>query len=82
MKTLKTMSEMGKTIILVTHNTLNLHLCDKIAFFGEGGKLCFFGSPNDALEFFNVTDFVDIYNIINEGVDAWKTKFDNSVYLM
>lgn len=41
MKTLKTMSEMGKTIILVTHNTLNLHLCDKIAFFGEGGKLCF-----------------------------------------
>ena len=80
MKTLKTMSEMGKTIILVTHNTLNLHLCDKIAFFGEGGKLCFFGSPNDALEFFNVTDFVDIYNIINEDVDAWKTKFDNSVY--
>ncbi len=39
-----------------------------------------FGSPNDALEFFNVTDFVDIYNIINEDVDAWKTKFDNSVY--
>ena len=80
MKTLKAMSEMGKTIILVTHNTLNLHLCDKIAFFGEGGKLYFFGSPQDALKFFNVTDFVDIYNIINEDVNAWKNRFDNSEY--
>ena len=39
--------EFGRTIILVTHNTLNLHLCDKVVFFGYGGKLCFDGTPED-----------------------------------
>ena len=34
MKTLRKMANGGKTIILVTHNTLNLHLCDKVVFFG------------------------------------------------
>lgn len=32
MKTLRKMANSGKTIILVTHNTLNLHLCDKVVF--------------------------------------------------
>ena len=77
MKTLQKMSRMGKTIILVTHNTLNLHLCDKVAFFGEGGKLCFYGSPKDALEFFGVDDFVDIYNLISEDGEGWYEKFQN-----
>lgn len=80
MQTLREMSEMGKTIILVTHNTLNLHLCDKVAFFGSGGRLCFFGPPQDALKFFGVNDFVDIYNIINEDVKMWQNKYENSEY--
>jgi len=77
MKTLQEMSQMGKTIILVTHNTLNLHLCDKVAFFGNGGRLCFYGSPKEALEFFEVDDFVDIYNLINENVEEWYEKFQD-----
>ena len=80
MKTLRKMAQNGKTIILVTHNTLNLHLCDKVVFFGYGGKLCFDGTPSDALEFFNVTDFVDIYNEIYENPDKWKLNFKSSKY--
>ena len=33
--------EQNKTIIMVTHTTANLHLCDKIIFMGPGGRLCF-----------------------------------------
>lgn len=75
MLTLRKMAEMGKTVILVTHNTLNLHLCDKVAFFGKGGKLCFFGRPKEALDFFGVDNFVDIYTLLNEDVDLWYNKF-------
>ena len=78
MKTLRKMSQMGKTIILVTHNTLNLHLCDKVAFFGDSGHLCFYGTPQEALNFFEVNDFVDIYTLINENLDYWYNKFQNS----
>ena len=77
MRTLQQMSHMGKTIILVTHNTLNLHLCDKVAFFGNDGHLCFYGSPQEALDFFEVDDFVDIYNLINEDVEGWHRKYEN-----
>ena len=75
MKTLRKMSDMGKTIILVTHNTLNLHLCDKVAFFGTNGRLCFYGTPMDALTFFGVNDFVDIYTLLNENTDIWHEKY-------
>lgn len=75
MLTLRKMAEMGKTVVLVTHNTLNLHLCDKVAFFGEGGKLCYYGSPKGALEFFGVDDFVDIYTLLNQDVQPWYQKY-------
>lgn len=80
MHILKKMAASGKTIILVTHNTLNLHLCDKICFFGEGGKLCFAGSPKDTLEFFGVNDFVDIYNLLSDDVNYWYNKYNASGY--
>lgn len=82
MKTLRKMANSGKTIILVTHNTLNLHLCDKVVFFGYGGKLCFDGKPNDALKFFGVNDFVDIYNYVTYEADKWSQEFKNSNYIV
>lgn len=78
MKTLRKMANSGKTIILVTHNTLNLHLCDKVVFFGRDGKLCFDGKPEEALKFFGVDDFTDVYNMIDENLDEWHEKFNTS----
>ena len=80
MLTLRKMADSGKTIILVTHNTLNLHLCDKVVFFGVGGKLCFDGKPLDALSFFGVNDFVDIYTLLNNDTDKWYNLFSQSNY--
>ena len=79
MKTLQKMSKMGKTIILVTHNTLNLHLCDKVAFFGAGGHLCFYGKPQEALDFFGVDDFVDIYTLLSKNPKEWQEKFESTI---
>lgn len=75
MKTLARMAHDGRTIILVTHTTLNLHLCDQVVFLGAGGKLCFAGRPQDALSFFGVTDFVDVYGKMEEDVDGWAARF-------
>lgn len=75
MHTLKSMTSDGKTVILVTHNTLNLHLCDKIIFLGRGGSLCFFGSPNEALNFFGVESLVDVYSMLDADTETWQRKF-------
>lgn len=75
MKSLRKMADGGKTVILVTHSTLQLKLCDKIVFMGKGGNLCFCGSYDDAMAFFGVSDVVDIYNIITDHAEEWCTKY-------
>ena len=76
MQSLRQMADSGKTIILVTHSTLQLALCDKVAFMGKGGNLCFFGSLEKALRFFGVSDVVDIYSLITDHALEWRKKYD------
>ena len=78
MQSLRAMTDGGKTVILVTHSTLQLRLCDKIVFMGKGGNLCFFGSYDDALEFFGVSDIVDVYNMITDNAMEWREKYDRT----
>lgn len=63
MKTLNRLAKhKGKTIVMVTHTTQNLHLCDKILFMGKGGRVCFYGSPTECMDFFGVDNLTEIYN--------------------
>lgn len=78
MLSLRDMADSGKTIVLVTHSTLQLKLCDKIVFMGKGGNLCFFGSYDEAMTFFGVSDIVDVYNMITEQSEQWSAKFEKS----
>ncbi len=86
---LRELADQGRTIILVTHATANLEICDRVAFMGRGGKLCYFGSPQTALEFFEMPAndlkyFADIYITLDRGrtkqevqatVEQWAAKF-------
>lgn len=65
----------NKTIIMVTHTTQNLHLCDKVIFMGPGGRLCFCGNVNAAKAFYQTEDLVDIYNRIAEAPWLWEKRF-------
>jgi len=75
MKTLRAMAASGKTVVFVTHSTLNLHLCDKIIFMGAGGNLCFCGSYEEASSFFEVDDVVDVYNLITNDPQVYKARY-------
>ena len=75
MKTLKAMAASGKTVIFVTHSTLNLHLCDKIIFMGAGGTLCFCGTYEESLCFFGVDDMVDVYNLIVDKPQIYRDRY-------
>lgn len=78
MQTLSKLSKsQGKTIIMVTHTTQNLHLCDKVIFMGPGGYLCFCGTTEQAKMFFDTDDLVNIYNMIAENPKMWAEQFAN-----
>jgi ABC-type multidrug transport system ATPase subunit len=67
----------SKTIVMVTHTTANLHLCDKIIFMGPGGRLCFCGNVEEAKAFYQTDDLVNIYNLIAERPEYWQRRYDN-----
>ncbi|GIW08609.1 MAG: ABC transporter ATP-binding protein [Dehalococcoidia bacterium] len=64
MQLLRQLADQGRTILLITHATQNIKLCDKVVFMARGGYLAFFGTPAEALEFFGVQEFADIYDIM------------------
>src|SRR5207244_941081 len=61
---LRKLADKGHTIVLVTHATNNINACDYVCFLCQGGRLAFFGPPNDAKTFFNKTDFAEIYSAL------------------
>ncbi len=80
MITLRQLAGQGKSVVLITHSTLALPMCDKIIIVGRDGKMTYFGEPEGALTFFGVKQFGDIFDKITEAKDAdqWKTAFNNS----
>ena len=77
MNTLRQMANNGKTIILVTHSTLQLKMCDKIVFMGKHGKLCYCGPHDSALQFFHVENIVDCYDKMNNESTQWQQQYNN-----
>ncbi len=59
---LRRLADKGHTIVLVTHATNNINTCDYVCFLCAGGRLAFFGPPEEAKTYFSKTDFAEIYS--------------------
>ena len=64
MMLLRHLADRGRTIILVTHATNNINTCDTVCFLAHGGRLAYFGPPNEAKAFFEKVDFAEIYSTL------------------
>jgi ABC transport system ATP-binding/permease protein len=82
MQLMRKVADTGKTVILVTHATQNVTLCDKVVFMAPGGYLAFFGPPREALEFFGVETFADIYVTLGQpgAPEEWARRYAESPY--
>lgn len=69
MHTLRQLADDGRTIVLVTHATANIHLCTHVAFMADG-RLAYFGPPKAAAAFFGGSDFAEIYNRLSQPLDT------------
>lgn len=67
MTLLRRLADRGRTIVLVTHATNNINSCDYVCFLALGGRLAYFGPPDEARTFFQKTDFSEIYSVLEPG---------------
>ncbi|MCA9719158.1 MAG: FHA domain-containing protein [Dehalococcoidia bacterium] len=80
MRLLRGLADDGHTIVLITHATKNVMLCDQVAFLARGGYLAYYGPPDKALEYFGVSDFDGIYERL-EGEstpEQWAAEYARS----
>lgn len=77
MRLLRKLADDGNTILLITHATKNVMMCDKVLFLARGGHLAYFGPPDRALTYFGVDDFDGIYELLesHESPAAWSARF-------
>jgi ABC-type multidrug transport system ATPase subunit len=61
---LRKLADKGHTIVLVTHATNNINACDYVCFLCQGGRLAYYGPPNEAKTYFGKTDFAEIYSAL------------------
>jgi len=73
MQDLNRLADTGTTVVLVTHATANIEECDHVAFLDKG-LLAYYGPPREALKFFDVRDFADIYRRLTSVIDPSKGK--------
>jgi ABC transport system ATP-binding/permease protein len=66
MRLFRQLADRGHTVLVVTHATANVHLCDQLVFLARGGRLCYSGSPWGCLHHYGVcNDFAEVYERLN-----------------
>ncbi len=90
MRLLRKLADQGRTILLITHATKNVMMCDKVIILVRGGRVAFFGPPEEALVYFDQyrtdyerrikdMEFDDIYTILEDeqrgSPEDWDTRY-------
>jgi hypothetical protein len=79
MHTLRGLADDARTVVVVTHNVANLHVCDQLLLLAPGGHVAYFGPPGDALRYFGKTDFADVFLLLETAPgQEWGRRFAQS----
>jgi ABC-type multidrug transport system ATPase subunit len=69
----------GRTVIVVTHSVANLNLCDRLLVLVPGGKVAFFGPPQDGLRHFGKPGWAEVFQAFDaEPGRDWAGEFRRS----
>lgn len=70
METLRELAQLDRAVVVATHATASLELCDDIAVMGRGGRLRFYGAPQAMLEQFGIAAYERVYEVLEAGGEA------------
>lgn len=80
MRTLRGLADDGRTVVVVTHSTANLEVCDRVLLLAPGGSVAYFGPPEGLLAHFGLPDHSDVFLALSssprdEAGRTWKERF-------
>ena len=75
MQTLRGLADGGRTVVVITHNVANLNLCDSILLLAPGGRVAYYGPPNELLAHFRANDYPDVFAYVTDHPQDAATQF-------
>ena len=79
MRGLRGLADRGRTVVVVTHSTLQLHLCDRVLVLARGGRVAYFGPPADLLAHFGAADYADAFTALSDEATVWARRYATGV---
>ncbi|MFC8359873.1 FHA domain-containing protein [Streptomyces griseorubiginosus] len=81
MHMLRGLADDGRTVIVVTHSVLSLDVCDRLLVLAPGGRIAYYGPPEDALPYFGFTQWPEAFEAFERDQDRdWAGDFRLSAF--
>jgi len=71
MHQLRTLSNEGRVVVVVTHSVLALDVCDNVVVLAPGGRLAYFGPPSGVLQHFGCRDYPEVFDVLDDA-NLWQ----------
>ncbi|MFI9151704.1 FHA domain-containing protein [Streptomyces sp. NPDC053367] len=69
MHMLRGLADDGRTVIVVTHSVLSLDVCDRLLVLAPGGRIAYYGPPEEALAFFGHAEWPEAFESFERDQD-------------
>ncbi|MCM2421369.1 FHA domain-containing protein [Streptomyces sp. RKAG293] len=69
MHMLRGLADDGRTVIVVTHSVLSLDVCDRLLVLAPGGKIAYYGPPDDALAYFGFEQWPEAFEAFENDTE-------------
>lgn len=81
MHMLRGLADDGRTVIVVTHSVLSLEVCDRLLVLAPGGRIAYYGPPEDALAFFGFEEWPEAFEAFENDRDRdWAATYADSSF--
>ncbi|MGW6737850.1 FHA domain-containing protein [Streptomyces sp. NPDC055013] len=81
MNMLRGLADDGRTVIVVTHSVLSLDICDRLLVLAPGGRIAYYGPPEEALLFFGFEHWPEAFEAFERDQERdWAGDYRGSLY--
>ena len=76
MEQMRDLAHEGRTVIVVTHSVANLDTCDRLLVLVPGGKIAYYGPPDEGLKYFGLTGWAEVFQAFEAYPDRdWAAEY-------
>ena len=79
MEQMRDLAHDGRTVVVVTHSVDNLDTCDRLLVLVPGGKIAYYGAPEEGLAYFGKARWAEVFQAFEaEPGRDWAAEFGRS----